>query len=195
MDRGTFMASAMLGLVVAMAIFFPLGAKRRASIPSLVLWFCLVAGGVTCMYGLSHSTAPSFAPRITATGKAYDCEERKQGRDSKFVFSFVPDEGDQVNIETRIAVPGWARPERFNGRTLRVVYLRDAHRSLSNEAIDIRILSGDGVGFHDFLDTRPGGVWLGVPIGAALASFGFFGLKYMKDDEIAAASEDDDSAS
>jgi hypothetical protein len=55
----------------------------------------------------------------------------------------------------------------------------------------IAILSGKHAGFHDSFDAGPAGAWLGIPIGAALFGDGFFGLNYMKDDTISAASDDD----
>ena len=134
------------------------------------------------MYALFHSTAPSFATQVTATGKAYDCVQRNSGRDGYFGFRFIPDGGEPVRIETEIILPGWANPAVFDGRTFRVVYLKDTQRTLKNEAIDIEILSGRDTGFHDSLDARPAGTWLGIPIGAAFGAFGFFGLRYRKDD-------------
>lgn len=142
------------------------------------------------MYSLFHSTAPSFATRITAIGKAYDYVERTRGRypyrDTYYGFRFVPDGGDPVNIETEIILPDWGTPAIFDGRTFRVVYLKDSKRVLKNEAIEIEILSGKHAGFHDSLDARPTGAWLGIPIGAALGAFGLFGLRYRKDDAISA---------
>ena len=183
----------MLGLAFALAVFFPLGAKRRACIPPLVWWFLLAAGAVTIFYGLSHSTAPSFATRITAVGKAYDHLERRRGRDTSYGFRFVPDGGEPVNIETEIILPDWGTPANFDGRTFRIVYLKDSNRFLKNEAIDIAILSGKHAGFRDSLNADPAGPWLAIPAGAALFSFGMIGLKYMKDDAaISAASNDDD---
>jgi hypothetical protein len=192
MDRAIFTGFSLLGTVAALAIFYPLGAIRRACIPSFVWWVCLGLGVVLCVYGLSHSTAPSFAPRITAVGKAYDHVEVRQGRDTHYGFRFLPEEGSEpVYLETSIILPGWGRPEVFNGRTFRVVYLQSNDRALKNEAVDIEILSGRDTGFHDSVDARPMGVWLAIPIGAALGSFGYFGLRYKKDDETAAASDDE----
>jgi hypothetical protein len=91
-----------------------------------------------------------------------------------------------VNIETEIILPGWADRAIFDGRTFRVVYLQDSKRIVKNEAIDVEILSGKDAGYHDSLDARPVGAWLGIPIGAAVAAFGLFGLKYRKDDAISA---------
>jgi hypothetical protein len=51
------------------------------------------------------------------------------------------------------------------------------------------------MGFHDSLDARPVGKWLAIPIGAALATFGFVGLRYMDKDAKAAAQDDDDQPS
>jgi hypothetical protein len=148
--------------------------------------------GVACFYGLSHLTAPSFAPRITAVGKLYNHVERRYGRDSYYGYRFVPDGGNPVNIETDIILPNWDSPAIFNGRTFRVVYLDSNERSLKNEAIDIAILSGKDAGFHDFVDARPSEDWLGIPVGAALFAFGFLGLRYMEDDSNSEASDDDD---
>ena len=147
------------------------------------------------MYGLSHSITPSFASRITAVGKAYDHFERRQGRDTSYGFRFVPEGGNPIIIETEIILPYWNTPAIFNGQTFRVTYLDDGERTLKNEAIDIAILTGRNAGFHDSFDARPAGKWLAIPIGAALGIFGFFGLRYMKDDAIAAASDDDDAHS
>jgi hypothetical protein len=84
--------------------------QTQSVYPPLVWWLCLILGAVSCFYGLSHSTAPSFATRITAVGRAHDDVERRQGRDT---------------IETEIILPAWANPDVFNGRTFRVVYLDD----------------------------------------------------------------------
>ena len=114
-----------------------------------------------CMYGLSHSTAPSFAPRITAVGTAYEHIEIRQGRDTHYGFHLLPDgSGEPLYIETSIILPGWAVPEVFNGRTFRVVYLQSTKRALKNEAIDIEILSGRDAGFHQgaVLDNYDNGV-------------------------------------
>ena len=138
------------------------------------------------MYALFHSTAPSFATRVTAIGKVYDYVERTRGRDTYYGFRFVPDGGESINIETEIILPGWADPAIFNGRTFRVVYLQDSERIPQNEAIEIEIVSGNHAGYHDSVDARPTGVWLGIPIGAALGAFGLFGLRYRKDDAISA---------
>jgi hypothetical protein len=179
-------------MAVALAVFFALGAKRRTCIPLLVWWLCLIVGAASCIFGLFHSTAPSFAPRITAIGKAYDYVERIVGRDTYYGFRFVPDDGEPVNIETSIILPDWSTPAIFDGRTFRVVYLQDNKRILKNEAIEIEILSGKHAGYHASYDARPVGAWLGIPIGAALGAFGYFGLRYRKDD---AASTRDPSAS
>jgi hypothetical protein len=192
MDRGSYTVWALLGITVALAVFFTLGAKRRAHIPPIIWWLCLIVGTVTVMYGLFHSTAPSFGPRITAIGKAYDYVERRRGRDTYYGFRFIPDGGESVNIETEIIIPDWANPAAFNGRTFRVVYLQDSKRSLKNEAIDIEILAGKHAGFHDSLDARAVGEWLGIPIGAVFGAFGFFGLRFRKDDTTSAAGQKTD---
>jgi hypothetical protein len=194
MDRGIFVGASLLGMAAALAVFYPLGAKRRACIPYPLWWVCLGLGVVVCIYGLAHSTAPSFAPRITAVGKAYAHVELRQGRATHYGFHFLPDKnGELVDIETSIILPGWAVPEVFNGRTFRVVYLQNSKRALKNEAIDIEILSGRDAGFHDSVDARPVGMWLAIPIGAALGAFGYFGLRYRKGDETSPALGDDDT--
>jgi hypothetical protein len=176
MDRDLYKLWCFLGIAVALAVFFPLGAKRRACVSPVVWWGSLILGGVTCIYGLTHATAPSFAARITAIGRTYDYVERTHGtwpyKDTFHGFRFVPDGGEPVNIETvnietEIILPGWANPAIFDGRTFRVVYLQDSKRTVKNEAIEIEILSGKDAGYHDSRDARPVGAWLGIPTGAA----------------------------
>jgi hypothetical protein len=191
MDRTLSMGYCLLGVVPGMVGFFVIGAKRRSDIPPLAWWLCLIAGSVACFYGMFHATAPSFISPITVVGKAYDHVELRRGRDTDYGFRFVPDDGKPVNIETHIALPGWASPEIFNGRQLRVRYLEDSDLGLKNEAIDVEILSGKHAGFHDSLDARPLGKWLWVPIGATIFIFGLLGLKYMKSDAEFSASADD----
>jgi hypothetical protein len=193
MDRAHSMVFCLLGAVAAAAVFLPLGATRRAWIPPLGWWLFLIVGSVILFYGGSHSTVPSFAPRITAIGKAYDHFVRQRDSGTSYGFHFVPEGGSPITIETEISLPYWGVPAIFNGQTFRVVYLDDANRTLKNEAIDIAILSGGNAGFHDSLDARPAGKWLAIPIGFALGIFGFSGLRSMKRDAIAAASDDDDA--
>ena len=76
-------------------------------------------------YGMSHSTTPSFATRITAVGKAYDSVQREihtgYHHDTVFGFRFVPESGEPVNIESEITLPDWGTPKDFDGRILRIV--------------------------------------------------------------------------
>jgi hypothetical protein len=157
MDRAHSMVFCLLGAVAAAAVFVPLGAKRRAWIPPLGWWLFLIVGSVIWFYGRSHSTVPSFAPRISAIGKAYDHSVRQRGSDTSYGFRFVPDGGGPITIETEISLPYGGVPAVFNGQTFRIVYLDDANRTPKNEAIDIAILSGGNAGFHDSLDARPTG--------------------------------------
>jgi hypothetical protein len=200
MDYTHGMVCSLLGAGPALAIFFRLGANRRAWIPPAAWWLFLGLGTGAFFYGLSHSTVPSFSRRITAVGKAYDHVDREihagYHHDTIHGFLFVPDGGNPVNLETQIILPYWGTPAIFDGQTFRVVYLDDDQRVFRNEAIEIEILSGKNAGFHDSYDARLLGKWLGIPIGAALGTFGFAGLKYMKEDEAkAAASYDKDDAS
>ena len=96
----------------------------------------MIVGATVCIYGLSHSTAPSFAPLVTASGKASAFVERRFGKNTKFVFTFVLEGGNPINIETHIIVPHWGNAEVFSGRTLKITYLSDRSRSVSNEAIN-----------------------------------------------------------
>jgi len=198
MDYTHSMFCSFLGAAPAFAIFFLLRAKRRAWIPPLAWWLFLAMGVVVWFYGKSHSTVPSFSHRITAVGTAYDHVDREihtgYHHDSVYGFRFVPDGGNPINIETQIILPYWNTPAVFNGQSFRIVYLDDDQRVLKNEAIEIEILSGKNAGFHDSLDARPLGSWLGIPFGAALAIFGFGGLKFMDDDAESAASADDSDA-
>jgi hypothetical protein len=137
---------------------------------------------------------PSFATRVTAVGKIHKYIERSAGRNSYFEFSFMPDDGNPINMRSNISFPYWSDPSILDGRKFRLVYLQDSNRFMENEAIDLEIMSGRDAGFHDSLDARPVGIWLAIPIGAAFAIFGFAGLRYMKDDAVSAAEDDDTSA-
>lgn len=186
MDYTHFMGCSLLGLGPALAILVLFGSNRRVRIPRLVWWLSLIMGAVILVYGDSHSTMPSFSPRITAVGKTYDYVKREihtgYHHDSVYGFRFVPEGGEPIHIETKIILPGWGDSAIFNGRIFRVVYLQDTERSLKNEAIDIEILSGEHSGYHKSLDARPLGRWLGIPIGAAFLGFGLVGLKSKKND-------------
>jgi hypothetical protein len=198
MDYSHYMVCALLGGGPALAFFFFLRAKRRAWIPPLAWWLSIGLGVVICFYGMSHSTTPSFSSRITAVGEAYNYVEREihtsYHHDTVYGFRFVPEGGAPINIETEIILPDWGSPADFDGRIFRIVYLNDSKRVLKNEAVEITILSGKHAGFHDSLDARPFGSWLAIPIGAAFATFGFAGLRYVKDDADAAASDDSSDA-
>ncbi len=185
MDKATFMLWCLLGLGLAFAIVMAIGPTRRSRVPRYVLWLLLTAGAVTCIYGLSHSTSPSFAPRVTVVGTSSALTEKRVGREGKFVFTFVPVSGKAIALETHIIVPHWGDTEIFQQRTLRVTYLDDPSRDVSNEAVQIEIVSGENAGWRDSLDARPFGVWLAVPIGAMIAGLGYIGLRYRKDDFIA----------
>lgn len=187
MDFAHFMGCALLGVGVALAIFFSLGAKRRVRIPRLALWFSLIVGFVICFYGMSHSTFPSLSSGTTAVGTFYDLEECAGYRgDTTYGFRFVPEGGEAITIQTRILLPHRGT----DGRTVRVVYLKDDNRRLKNEAVDITILSGKDTGFHDSLDARPFGSWLAIPVGVGLFVFAMVGLRYRKVDANPAASDD-----
>ena len=198
MDYAHAMGCSLLGIVPAYAVYYFLRAKRRAWIPPLGWWLSVAIGAVSFFYGMSHSTVPSTASRITAVGEAYDYVEREihsgTHHDTIYGFRFEPENGEPIRIETKVSLLDTAHPLDFNGRTLRVVYLKDDSRVLKNEAIDITILSGTYAGFHDSLDARPIGAWLAIPAGAAFAGFGVMGLKSMKDDADVAAADDDDDA-
>lgn len=195
MNYAFYLGFCLLGAGLTAAIFFLLGAKRRAWIPRLPWWLYFLLGTVPMFYGLSHSTIPSFSTPITAIGKAYAFVQRgsyaRHGRYwREFVyegFRFVPEGREAIDIETNIRLPDGGIPMDFDGRTLRVVYLKDSYRVLQNEAVDITILSGKHTGFHDSRDARPFGSWLGLPIGAAFIALGYLLYYYGKDDAESAA--------
>jgi hypothetical protein len=182
MDRSSFILFGLFGCGIGLAALLLLGPQRRAGISPFAWWFCMIVGSTVGLFGLSHSTAPSFAPLVTASGKASAFTDQKFGRNSKFVFAFFPEGGNPINIETHIIVPHWGNAEVFSGRTLKVIYLSDRARSVSNEAVDIEILSGDDAGWHHSLDARPFGIWLAIPVGATIAGFGYIGFRYRKSD-------------
>jgi hypothetical protein len=192
MDYTHFLECCLPGLGLALVIIFLLGAKRRAWIRR-GWWLSLILGFVIGLYGLAHSTVPSFSTPITAVGKAYDYVYRvshaRHGNDYG-VFRFVPEDGKALNIETHIILPAG-----IDGDTFRVVYLEDGERVLKNEAVDITILSGKRAGFHDLLDVRPLGRWLAIPIGSAFVVLGYLLFYYGKGDAESAASDDDNKSS
>ena len=201
MDYSHVMLCSLLGFGPALGIYFLLRPKRRAWIPPLGWWLSLTLGAVIFFYGMSHSTMPSLSTRITALGQVYDYVDREvhtgYHHDTIYGFRFVPaggEGGGPIRIETKISLPDTAHPAIFNGQTFRIVYLTDSKRVLKNEAVDIEILSGVHAGFHDSLDARPAGAWLAIPVGAAFLGFGLAGLRSMKEDAIAAASDDGDSS-
>lgn len=198
MNYAFYMGFCLLGAGLTAAIFFLLGATRRAWIPHLPWWLYLLLASGPIFYALSHSTIPSFSTPVTAVGKAYDYVQR--GSYSRYSsryggFRLVPEGGVTINIETKISLPDGGTPADFDGRTLRVVYLTDSHRVLRNEAVDITVLSGKHTGFHDSLDARPLGSWLGLPIGAALIALGYLLYYYGKGDAEPAASDTHDNSS
>src|SRR5579862_1518136 len=201
MDYSHVMLCSSLGFGPALGIFFLLRPKRRAWIPPLGWWLSLILGTVIFFYGMSHSTMPSFSTQITAIGQVYDYVDREvhtgYHHDTIYGFRFVPEGGEgggPLHIETEIVLPDTAHPTSFNGQNFRIVYLTDSKRVLKNEAVDIEILSGRHAGFHDSLDARSAGAWLAIPVGAAFLGFGVAGLRSMKEDAIAAASDDDDTS-
>jgi len=199
MNYAYYLGICLVGAGLAAAIFYLLGARRRAWIPRLPWWLYLLIGSVPGFYGLSHSTIPSFSTPTTAVGKAYGYVNReshtRHGTDYG-AFRFLPEGGEAINIETEIILPDWGSPIDFDGRTFRVVYLKDdTYRFLKNEAVDITILSGKHTGFHDSHDARPFGSWLGLPIGAALIALGYLIFYYRKGDAESAVSDKDDNPS
>lgn len=175
MNHLLFLALA-IATVVAILFFKFVPAKRRASVPILSWGLCVILGLVVAIVSLIHSTAPSLAPGTIAVGKAADCVELRNGPHfSKYAFQFQPQTGAPVRLETRILTPPVCRASShaLDPRTYRIVYLNDADRNPSNEAIDIEVLSGPDAGWHKALDARPFGLWWGVPFGFTL---GFIGL-------------------
>jgi len=197
MNYAIFMGCCLPGVPLAFAMFFLLGAKRRAWIRPR-WWLSLILGFLIALYGLFNSTLPSFSTPVTAVGKAYDHVWRgsyaRHGNHYE-AFRFLPEGGQAINIETRIGLPNVGTPTDFDGRTLRVVYLKDSYRALQNEAVDITILSGKNTGFHDSLDARPFGLWLAMPIGFAFVLLGYLLFYYGKGDAKSVALDEGDNPS
>src|ERR1700761_9759435 len=103
MGRAIFILCSLFGLGVALPISWALGRSRLSSIPLSACWSSILFGGVVCIYGLAHSTTPSFAPRITAVGGASVFTEKNADGDRKFAFELFPEAGDPVELETHIS--------------------------------------------------------------------------------------------
>jgi len=126
------------------------------------------------LFSLATSAPPSFAHRIAVIGKIHDLTDVREYKASKFSFFFESEDGTMLHSETRIILPHWGNNSYHERRTYRVVYLDDAKRDPVNEAIDIAIIDGPDIGWHNSRDVRPFGKWLGIPLGGALIASGFF---------------------
>jgi len=178
-----------------------LSPPRQASSMDSAPWLVVLSGPGSRCFLLRHVSLDCAVVRTAShgSGLAYDYIEREvysgYHHSTIYGFRFAPEGGGgggPINIETEISLLDAAHPEIFNGQLFRIVYLNDNGRVLKNEAIDIAVLSGEHKGFHRSLDARPVGKWLAIPIGTLFGIFGFFGLRYMEKDAIAAASDDDD---
>lgn len=144
-----------------------------------LIWACVVlAGFATAGFSGAKSTTPSSAPRSTVSGVAQDCVQRQFGR-SNYTYSFLllPSDAPPVRMATRIKLPlCWNGTQSgTDNRLYRVVYLDDPNRTLKNEAISIDVLEGNNAGWHDAVDARVFGLWIGVPLGILLIVIGGIG--------------------
>jgi hypothetical protein len=64
----------------------------------------------------------------------------------------------------------------------KIDYLNSPDLDGEKEAIAISVLDGPDKGWHRELDARPFGLWLGMPIGAALSVLGMIGLNLRRKD-------------
>ena len=167
-----------LAILIAAACAFILstyagGALGLSRAPRLALCACVAAGAAVGWFAYTRSTSPSFAPRITLTGKALDCVNVHRFSRNRHLFRFEPASGDRVFLQTKILAPMcFSSSITFDDRTYRVIYLEDPKRSMSREVTSIDVVSGTDTGWHEALDARPFGTWLGVPIGAFLVMLG-----------------------
>jgi hypothetical protein len=169
---------ALIALLFVIAMLVRNGAKKYT--PAGLIWalLCLMGFGLAGFSG-ANSTTPSSAPRTTLTGAAANCIEHRRGRGS-FTYSFVltPTTGVPVRLETRIKAPiCWqGGGTGSDAAEYRVVYLDDQDRDLRNEAIQVDVVHGQNAGWQGAVDSRPFGLWLGIPAGLALIVVGAIGM-------------------
>jgi hypothetical protein len=177
-----FLFGTLSGIVIGAVLASRLSAKKRAAIPIAIWMLCVLIGFGAVLFSLMNSTAPSFAHRITVTGKAFDCIRPTRSRDYRYFFTFQPESGGPLHIGSRIVVPPmcWTNSNFEAGSTYRIVYLDDTERDPANEAIDIQVLTGRNAGWQEKLDARPFGFWLATPAGAILGYLGLYAVRYKK---------------
>jgi hypothetical protein len=171
-----FLFGCIAGLAIGAIVSRGLTAEQCAVVPGVIAVLCLPVGFIAILFSLLNSTAPSFAPRISVTGKASDCVRLGAGRDYTRSFRFEPENGKLLQIGTKIVVPPmcWQTLDYEAGSTYHITFLDDAKRYPANEAIDIEVLTGRNVGWRKKLDARPFGFWLATPAGAMLMYLGLY---------------------
>lgn len=184
-----FLFGLIAGLAVGAILCRCLGAEQCAAVPGAISVLCLPIGFIALIFSLLNSTAPSFAPRISVSGKASDCIAHRAGRSSTYSFRFEPEHGNPLQIGTRIVVPPmcWHTTAYDAGSTYRITYLDDTKRYPVNEAIAIEALTGRNAGWRNKLDARLFGFWLITPAGAMLMYLGLYFTRKTKDDAKSAA--------
>jgi len=65
----------------------------------------------------------------------------------------------------------------------RVTYLDDLSRALKHEAVSVEVLSGERAGWTGWVDSRPFGLWRGVPAGFVLIFVGVVRAESNRRDE------------
>lgn len=171
-----FLFGLIAGLAAGVIFSRGLSVRQRAAIPGAISVLCLPTGFVALLFSLLNSTAPSFAPRISVTGNAFNCVEHRLGKSSTYSFRVEPEHGEPLQIGTQIVVPPmcWKTSDYDAGGIYRITYLADTKRHPANEAIDIEVLTGRNAGWHKRLDARPFGLWLGTPAGGFLMFIGLY---------------------
>lgn len=171
-----FLFGFIAGLAAGAIVCRGLSAEKCAAVPGGISVLCLPVGFITLLFSLLNSTTPSFAPRITVTGKAFNCVRLGVGRNYARSFRFESENGGSIQIGTEIVVPPmcWQTSDYDAGSMYSVTFLDDAKRYPANEAIDIAVLTGRNTGWHKKLDARPFGFWLGAPAGGFLMFMGLY---------------------
>lgn len=167
-----------LGAAVAGLIIWRLGFRRRAGIEPGEWWTLFLIGFAICFWAALHSTMPSFARRITTVTTVSSCTVEEHRRSIKFTIHLDQAPGGPVYLHTEIVGPMCWNSGRYRSNNVyQITYLDAPGPDGNKEAVAISVVSGPDKGWHGEVDARPFGLWLGIPIGAAVGCLGLAGLK------------------
>jgi hypothetical protein len=167
-----------IGAAIAGLICWRLGFRRRTEVGPGMWWTLVLVGFALMMWSAFHSTMPSFAPRITAITTVSSCVKEEHRRSIRFTIHLDQGPGGPIFLDTEIVGPMcWLSSRQRSSNIYKIDYLDAPGLDGEKEVVAISVLEGPDKGWHSEVDSRPFGLWLGIPVGGALVSLGLFGLK------------------